>query len=121
MYILDRGYTTKPYFNESYLMCNQCFLILRNSSFAEGCGENPFKSLKAFLAGVKRNCVYSAENWQYNNFCAATIVNLMLNMLPPKYTETLLCTSVLTNLVIDWDVKDTNFISIKQKVTAACI
>ena len=27
-------------------------------TFAEGCGENPFKSLKAFLAGVKRNCVY---------------------------------------------------------------
>ena len=45
----------------------------------------------------------------------------MLNMLPPKYTETLLSTSVLTHLVIDWDVKDTNFISIKQKVTAACI
>lgn len=87
------------------------FLDFEKLTFAEGCGWNPFKSLKAFLAGVKRNCVYSAENWQYNNFCAATIVNLMLNMLPPKYTETLLSTSVLTHLVIDWDVKDTNFIS----------
>ena len=47
----------------------------------------------------------------YITFVRLHIVNLMLNMLPPKYTETLLSTSVLTHLVIDWDVKDTNFIS----------
>ena len=34
------------------------FLDFEKLTFAEGCGENPFKSLKAFLAGVKRNCVY---------------------------------------------------------------
>ena len=81
----------------------------------------PFLHAQCSQLVLESSAWFSFRVCMVYNFCAATIVNLMLNMLPPKYTETLLCTSVLTNLVIDWDVKDTNFISIKQKVTAACI